>query len=130
MLKNRETGFYVSLLACAIGFIGLILYIVLDHSDADRTFSPVVCVMIALAVAAEAYVIVCGHSLSGLVVSAFYAAGLGFLLRATIGPLSDVWNGVNFIGGNAFMGVTFSGVFLVCMILSVVSNYLGVGKKK
>lgn len=129
MLKQREKGLYLSLATSVIGLVGLVLYIILDSSDLGRTFSPIVCVLIGLAVLAEVYVLLCGFSHAEFIVTLLYIVGLGFLLRATIGPLSDVWNGVNFIGGNAWMGVAFSGVFFLCSILSIISNYLGVGKK-
>ena len=59
-----------------------------------------------------------------------YAAAFGFVLRVAIPSLSDVWNKVNFIGGNAVMGITFSCVYLVCALLAVWACFVGTDRKK
>lgn len=63
-----------------------------------------------------------------LVPTAFYAAAFGLVLRVAVPSLSDVWNHVNFIGGNAALGMTFAGVYFVCAILGCISCFLGMGE--
>ena len=46
---------------------------------------------------------------AAFVPTAFYAAAFGVVLRVAVPSLSDVWNKVNFIGGNAAMGMAFAG---------------------
>lgn len=51
------------------------------------------------------------------------------MLRVAVPSLSDVWNHVNFIGGNAFLGMTFAGVYLVAAILGVIVCFTGITKE-
>ncbi|MBR1847211.1 MAG: hypothetical protein IJ787_05805 [Bacilli bacterium] len=41
----------------------------------------------------------------------------------TLETLSDVWNGVTFIGGNATMGVTFTILFFLLAVVVIVSCF-------
>jgi hypothetical protein len=68
-------------------------------------------------------------SLASLVTSFCYSIGFAFALRQTLPSVSDVWNKVNFIGGNALMGSIFSGVFLLCAVLSVVACFSGTDRR-
>ena len=62
--------------------------------------------------------------------TAGYIIGFSIVLRCTIPSVSDVLNKVNFIGGNAAMGVLFSCIFLICSILGCISCFLGQSKEE
>ena len=66
--------------------------------------------------------------LAGFVTAVLYSASFGFVLRVAIPSLSDVWNKVNFIGGNAAMGAIFSVTYLVCAVLAVIACFSGTEK--
>ncbi len=53
-----------------------------------------------------------------------YIAGFCLSLQATLPSLSDVWNGVNFIGGNGLVSLPFTVCFGVSAILSIVSCFM------
>ena len=57
-----------------------------------------------------------------------FKEAFAFALRVALPSLSDVWNGVNFIGGNAALGVTFTAIYLVSAILGLVSSFMGQNK--
>lgn len=125
-MKKCSSGKMIALVAGAAALIGSILYIVLDGSD--RTFHMVgfllgiagaVCTLLPVLTRCKA---------APLVPTAFYAAAFGLVLRVAVPSLSDVWNHVNFIGGNAALGMTFAGVYFVCAILGCVSCFLGMGE--
>lgn len=59
-----------------------------------------------------------------------YTAAFGYALQATLPPLSDVWNGVHFIGGFAYMGLFYTIRFFVCAVASIVSCFFSYYKPK
>ncbi len=114
------------MVAGAVALIGSILYLVLDGSD--RTFH-MVGFLLGIAGAVCTLLPVLTHCKAApLVPTAFYAAAFGLVLRVAVPSLSDVWNHVNFIGGNAALGMAFAGVYFVCAILGCISCFLGMGE--
>lgn len=121
--ENRGAGFYFSLAAAAVALIGAILYVVLDGSD--RTFTLVGFILALAGAASTALVVFSRLSFAPFVPTALYAAAFGVVLRVAVPSLSDVLNKVNFIGGNAAMGMAFAGVFFLCALLGMVSCFMG-----
>ena len=127
LFENRQAGFWISLATAVLALASGILYIILDGTD--RTFS-LVCLILMLCGAAVTVLIIWNRfSLASLVTSFCYSIGFAFALRQTLPSVSDVWNKVNFIGGNALMGSIFSGVFLLCAVLSVVACFSGTDRR-
>lgn len=58
-----------------------------------------------------------------------YGVALGQHLKLGLETLSDVWNGVNFIGGNPYMAVSFAAIFGVGIIATAVSCFMPQNKK-
>lgn len=113
----------ISLLAAAVvAVVGSVFYLVLD--GADKTFTWLG-FGFALAGAASTVLCLTRFKLAPFVTASMYCAAFGLVLRVAIPSLSDVWNKVNFIGGNAAMGMVFSGVYLLCAVLAVVSCFAG-----
>ena len=113
----------VILIAAAIAaVIGSILYFLLDRGD--RTFSWLAFALALAGAASTLLPIKTKLAFGPIIPTAFYAAAFGIVLRAALPSLSDVWNGVNFIGGNAVLGVTFAGVYLLCGILGCAACFL------
>ena len=125
-MKKCSSGKTITLVAGAAALIGSILYIVLDGSD--RTFH-MVGFLLGIAGAVCTLLPVLTHCKAApLVPTAFYAAAFGLVLRVAVPSLSDVWNHVNFIGGNAALGMAFAGVYFVCATLGCISCFLGMGE--
>lgn len=127
---NRSLGFWVSLLTAALALIGAILYLVLDGADAERTFSLIGFIIVLVGVVSELLVVMTRLKFAAMIPTFCYIAGFSIVLRCTVPSVSDVLNGVNFIGGNATMGVIFSVVFFVCSVLGCVSCFLGQVKEE
>ncbi len=125
--ENRTPGFCLSLAAAVIGLIGAVLYIALDGSD--RTFTILGFAFALAGAVSTALVVFTRLKFAPIVPAALYAAAFGLVLRVALPSLSDVWNKVNFIGGNAAMGMAFSAVFLVCAVLGCAACFLGVDKE-
>lgn len=123
VFKNRGLDFYMNLIAGAAALLGAILYIVLDGTD--KTFTVVGFALALAGVGSTALVLFTRLKFAPFVPTAFYAAAFGVVLRVAVPSLSDVWNKVNFIGGNAAMGMAFAGVFFLCAVLGAVSCFAG-----
>lgn len=121
-MKKWNPGQILLLAAAAAAIIGSILYIVLDGSD--KTFH-LLGFILALVGAASTAIGFTKLKFAPLVPAALYSAAFGLVLRLAMPSLSDVWNKVNFIGGNAAMGMTFSAVYLLCAALAVAACFLG-----
>lgn len=61
--------------------------------------------------------------------SLLYLAAIAFHMSVTLPSLSDLWNGVNFIGGNQYLALAFGIIFAVIAIALVVFNFFGLRKK-
>lgn len=121
-MKKLSFGRICLLAAALVAVVGSVLYFLLDGSDKTFTWFGV-----AFAMAGAISTVFCftRFKLEPFVTAALYSASFGFVLRVAIPSLSDVWNKVNFIGGNATMGIIFSCIYLVCAVLSVVSCFVG-----
>ena len=100
--EGRNFGFYVLFAAALVALAGAILYLVLDGGD--RTFT-ILGFLLALAGAVSTILAVLTRlKFAPLVPTALYAAASALVLRLALPSLSDLWNKVNFIGGNAVLG--------------------------
>lgn len=121
-MKKLSFGRICLLAAALVAVVGSVLYFLLDGNDKTFTWMGVI---LAAVGAASTSLCFTRFKLAGFVSAVLYSAAFGFVLRVAIPSLSDVWNKVNFIGGNATMGIIFSGIYLVCAVLSVVSCFVG-----
>lgn len=128
VLKGRGLGLSVSLTAGAAALAGAVLYLILD--GADKTFAPLGFALALAGAASTALVVFTRLKFAPLVPAALYAAAFGVVLRVAVPSLSDVWNKVNFIGGNAALGMGFAGVFLLCAVLGAVACFAGTDPKE
>lgn len=121
---EKTAGMLILTAAAAIALIGSVLYLALDHGD--RTFT---WIGFGLAVLG-AFLTVLPVLLKGkpwiLLPAALYSAAFGLVLRVALPSLSDVWNHVNFIGGNAALGMTFAGIYLIAALAAATAAFLGV----
>lgn len=123
MFQDRGPGLYLSLIAGAAALLGAILYLVLDGGD--KTFTPIGFGLALAGAASTALVVFTRLKFAPFIPSALYAAAFGVVLRVAVPSLSDVWNKVDFIGGNAAMGMGFAGAFLLCAVLGAASCFTG-----
>lgn len=116
-------GRIILLAAAALALVGSILYLVFDKGD--RTFTWLGFGLALGGVALTALPLFFDPAVLPILPAAAYAAAFGIVLRAALPSLSDVWNGVNFIGGNAVLGMVFSGVYLTAAILACIACFTG-----
>ena len=126
-MRKWNFGRVLLIVAALIAVIGSVLYVLLDGTDKTFTW---IGFGLALLGAFSTVISFTQFQLAPFAPAVLYAAAFGFVLRVAIPSLSDVWNKVNFIGGNAVMGITFSCVYLVCALLAVWACFVGTDLKK
>lgn len=122
-MKKLNFGRIMLMIAGAAALIGSVLYVVLDGSD--RTFSLVGFIIGLAGAASTALALLTDIRFAPFVPAALYSAACALVLRVAVPSLSDVWNKVNFIGGNAALGMTFAGIYLLAAILGCAACFLG-----
>ena len=120
--KNRTIGFYIGLAAAAIAFVGAVLYVATDASD--RTFSAAGFALMLVGAAVEIVVIFSDIKVAPLVSALLYIVGFALTVNAALPSISDVWNGVHFIGGNATLGIIFSVTFFISAAAGIVACFM------
>lgn len=127
-MKPRNKGRILLLAAVAVALIGSVLYPILDGGD--RTFSLLGLILAAVGAASTLLALFTELGFSPILPTALYAAAFAVVLRVAIPSLSDVWNHVNFIGGNAALGMSFAGVYFVAALLGVIACFVGTASEK
>ena len=125
--KNRTVGFYIGLAAAVIALIGAILFVAIDGDD--RTFTATGFALMLAGAVVEAVVIFADLKIVPLISTGLYIGGFALTINAALPSLSDVWNGVTFIGGNATLGVIFSATFLICAVAGIVACFMNERRK-
>lgn len=59
-----------------------------------------------------------------------YIAGIGFHLAVGLESVSDLWNGVDFIGGNQEAAIAFGCCFIAIAVVLIVLNFFGRNKRR
>lgn len=119
--KDRTVGYYLNLAAATLAIISAILLVAIDHGD--RTCSYTAFALMLVGGLTFVAVMFIDLDILTVIPGVFYVLGFSFELSVELPSLSDVWNGVNFIGGNAYVGLAFTILFAVSAILAIVANF-------
>ena len=127
LLASRTKPVFAAYLIFLVGIITSIVFLITD--GADRTFSMgcFLCVVIGSVVGLADILI----HLRGMLIFAAalsYVAGVGFHLYAALPSLSDLWNHVNFIGGNQSAALVFGTIYIVLTAGLIVINFFSLSK--
>lgn len=122
LFSSKKGGFYVGAAVAAVALIADILFIAFDLQD--KTFSFITFFMVLAGAAATVAELFLPFDFWPLVSTLFYGAGAGMHIYLALPTLSDVWNEVNFVGGNPVMAAVFSVIFLAVAIVSAVSCFM------
>lgn len=123
--KQKTFGFWLAFVAAAVFLISDIIFLATDIGD--RTFSFVTFIFILLGIAAQIAYAFIDHKLADplpLLSCVFYGVAIGQHWKLGLGTLSDVWNGVVFVGGNAVAALTFGIIFTVCTVAAVAACFM------
>lgn len=122
---DRPVTFYIGFAAALYMLLTSIIFA--GAAAGDRNFSVMVLLLnIFGAVIWIAYVLLDFKFLDFMpaLACACYGVAFGQHLFLTLESLSDVWNGVNFVGGNAYLALAFAIVFAVGMIISIAMCFM------
>lgn len=122
IFKNRTIGFWIGLSSSIIMLISSIAFIIYDYGD--RTYSHFTVLLIILGVLFELAIVFKNNIFLPMLPSIFFGAALSIHLYLGLPTLSDIVNGVNFIGGNASAVIIFGGLFIVGTIGALVSSFM------
>lgn len=122
LFKNRTIGFWIQFAASVIMFAGAIAFYAVDYGD--RTFSWITCLLIFAGVIFEAAAVCTNYDAAPLLNAVCFGVALAYHLYIGLPTLSDILNGVNFIGGNADAVIIFSIVFFIGMAGSVAGCFM------
>lgn len=124
-LKNKPVGFYIGFASALLMLIADILYIALDFGD--RTFSYLTFSLVLAAALIDIITYIADKPVfdfMSVITCAMYGVGFGKLLHLGLPTMSDVWNGVNFVGGDPKAVVLFSVLFIVGIIAAIISRFM------
>lgn len=122
VFSNRTIGFWIGLAASVLMLVGDVVFIIAD--GADRTFSFITFGLILGGVACQALVVLLDWKVMPLLCAVCFGAALSYHLFLGLPTLSDVVNGVNYIGGNPTAVVAFGGVFAAGTLLTLCASFM------
>lgn len=120
--ENRTAGFWIGLAAAIMVLVTDVAFVAVDASD--RTFSWIVFGLMLAGCALHLMVVFTDLRLAPLFSSVFFGVGTALHIYVGLPTLSDIWNGVNFIGGNPTAVIVFGALFAAGMVLSMVSCFM------
>lgn len=117
---------YVLYAVCLVGIIIDIIFLIIDGSDQTFVQGCFILVPLGSCIGLLDLFDYEGFCIWGAALC--YIAGVGFHLLEALQSVSDMWNGVNFIGGNQESAIAFGCCFIEITIVLIVLNFLN-GKK-
>lgn len=128
MLKAKSAAQNIAYATLLVGLVADIIFIALDFGDFTFTIGCFVCILLGSLVGL-ADIFLDGGTCIWLA-SLLYSAAVGFHLYKGLQSVSDLWNGVNFIGGNQTMAIVFGIIFLVLAFTLIALNFFELKKKR
>lgn len=122
VFSNRTIGFWIGFAASVLMLAGDAAFIATDR--ADRTFSFLTFGLILAGVACQALVVVFDWKVMPLLCAVCFGSALSYHLFLGLPTLSDVVNGVNYIGGNPAAVVVFGGIFAAGTLLTLCASFM------
>lgn len=124
-VKGRTIGYWLALGVAVVMLVADIVFLATDKGD--RTFSFVTFLFILAGVAVEiVYVVADIRALDFLpaVSCICYGVALGQHWNLGLATLSDLWNGVTFVGGNYKAVLVFGIIFIIGTLISLVTCFM------
>lgn len=127
-LASKSVLQYVAYAAALVGLVADIVFIVVDGSDQTFTMGCFVCVLLGSLVALSDLFKSFFNGIALWFAVMLYSVGLAFHLYEALPSISDLWNNINFIGGNQQAAIIFGCIFLAVTVVLIVANFTG-GKR-
>lgn len=119
---NRTIGFWIGFVASLLMLVADVVFILTDGTD--RTFSYITFGLILAGVVCQIFVVSCDWKVMPLLCAVCFGSALSYHLFVGLPTISDVVNGVNFIGGNPTAVVVFGAIFAVGTLLTLCASFM------
>ena len=126
-LKTKTVWDYICL-AAVLPSVGMIVYYCLQ-SNADGCFELSIPLLLAFGAALEIAYFAVRLDFLPMAAAILFGVATGAMLYYALPTFSDIWNNVNFIGGNADAYFSYLGILLITFAVSCFPCFL-IGKKQ
>lgn len=120
--------FYISIAIAVFALISSFTYYLYDYGD--KTFSSDATLLMWFGALSFLLCVFTKTKTAPAIPALLYTIGAAKALEVTLPSLSDVWNGVHFIGGFGKMGLFFTVQFAVCAVASIICCFFNYRKVK
>ncbi len=128
IFDGRKKIFFAEITVAVLALLGLIYYAV--QSNIDKCFSIPYFVFLTMGFAAIMLHAFLRYDFLTVISSVCFGIALGFIIYDMLPSLSDVWNGVTFIGGNLTAYLIYTAYTLVFTVVIIVCSFLGTDKEE
>ena len=126
IFRGRKASFFVELAAAVIALAGIVYYAV--QSNADDCFDLLYMVLMCCGVIAVAAHALLRFEFLLPAAGVLFGGGLGVMVYDMLPTMSDVWNGVHFIGGNLTAYIVYTAVSFVVVAAVICCCFIGTEK--
>jgi len=124
MLKNKAAGFYFAIIACVIGIISMIRFVMWapKHNSMDY----IIIAALVIGIVLDIVLMVREYSILKVLTTACYSVAAVKILTDSVGSFVDAFQGINMFGDATQVGtiISIAAVMFVGVLLSIISSFL------
>ena len=124
MLKNKAAGFYFASIACLIGIISIIRFLIWAPKHGSMDYIIVAALIIGIVM--DIVLMFREYSIFKVLATACYSVAAVKILTDSVGSFVDAFQGINMFGDATQVGniISIAAVMFVCVLLSIISSFL------
>lgn len=124
MLKNKAAGFYFTIIACVIGIISMIRFVMWAPKHGSMDY--IIVAALAIGIILDIVLMVREYSILKILATACYSVAAVKILTDSVGSFVDAFQGINMFGDATQVGtiISIAAVMLVGVLLSIISSFL------
>ena len=124
MLKNKAAGFYFAIIACVIGIISMIRFVMLAPKHGSMDY--IIVAALAIGIILDIVLMVREYSILKVLTTACYSVAAVKILTDSVGSFVDAFQGINMFGDATQVGtiISIAAVMFVGVLLSIISSFL------
>lgn len=124
MLKNKAAGFYFAIIACVIGIISMIWFVMWAPKHGSMDY--IIVAALAIGIILDIVLMVRDYSILKVLTTACYSVAAVKILTDSVGSFVDAFQGINMFGDATQVGtiISIAAVMFVGVLLSILSSFL------
>ena len=124
MLKNKAAGFYFAIIACVIGIISMIRFVMWAPKHGSMDY--IIVAALAIGIILDIVLMVREYSILKVLTTACYSVPAVKILTDSVGSFVDAFQGINMFGDATQVGtiISIAAVMFVGVLLSIISSFL------